>query len=134
VSRPPCACDPARCTDAGCYRVTGGPYTPDQCRVCWLYHTSEAARAGWGGPPAPPEPGLLRKAAAFAGAVVRHAAAGLPQAPPAEAARRLALCLECPEFVAGKQSCRRCGCDMPRKVRWAEQACPLGKWGPVPPA
>ena len=34
----PCTCE--QCTP-------GQPYTPDQCRVCWLYHNDSAYRTLW---------------------------------------------------------------------------------------
>ncbi len=30
-----------------CENQRPGPYTPDQCRVCWLYHHDPAYRALW---------------------------------------------------------------------------------------
>jgi hypothetical protein len=41
----PCTCD--RCATA-----PGAAYTPDQCRLCWLYHHDAEYRALWGGDPA----------------------------------------------------------------------------------
>jgi hypothetical protein len=35
----PCDCD--RCQ-------VGRPYTPDQCRACWLFHNDAPYRALWG--------------------------------------------------------------------------------------
>jgi hypothetical protein len=35
----PCHCN-------RCHLITG-PYTPDQCRLCWLYHHAPAYRALW---------------------------------------------------------------------------------------
>ncbi len=36
----PCVCESAR----------PGPYTPDQCRLCWLFHNHPDYRQLWGGP------------------------------------------------------------------------------------
>ena len=35
-----------------CNRCTAGPYTEDQCRLCWLYRHDAAYRALWDGPAA----------------------------------------------------------------------------------
>lgn len=75
------------------------------------------------------DPGILEKIVNFAAAAVRHAAAGLPQATAEQAAARLAICESCEHFDGG--TCRLCGCGMEVKVSWAEQACPIGRWGTI---
>ena len=78
---------------------------------------------------------LLEKARNFTSAAIRHAAAGLPMASDEEIARRHAICVGC-EFYDGK-ACVKCGCPVKRekaylsKLSWADQACPVGQWGPV---
>lgn len=88
-------------------------------------------------PKAEPEPieapGLLRKAANLATAVMRHVAAGMPTVTPEEAARRLEICGSCEFFDAAKGTCKRCGCHLSTKASWSLEACPVGKWGPIPP-
>jgi hypothetical protein len=46
----PCFCDRAAC---------GQPYTPEQCRVCWLYHNDRDYRALWDGETSAPAPRSL---------------------------------------------------------------------------
>src|SRR6516165_1410167 len=82
------------------------PWTPDQRRVCWLYHNDPAYRQAWGGPPE--LPGSVARAISFLGAAARHLIAGLPQAAPEELRCRLALCGACPHLVEDR--CAKCGC------------------------
>ena len=111
----PCACDNQR---------TGKADTPDQCRVCWLYHNDPAYQRAWAGPPE--LPGIIKQAVNFLGALVQHAPAGLPPATKEETERRLAICRTCDFLVQGR--CSKCGCPVAATVAWADQHCPLGKW------
>jgi hypothetical protein len=84
----------------------------------------------------PPRPvSLLQKATNFAASLASHVAAGMPQASEEEVARRFAICEGC-EHYDGK-ACKQCGCPVVRekqfisKLAWADQSCPVGKWGPV---
>lgn len=87
-------------------------------------------------PKAPPKPPLAQRAANFAVAAAQHVAAGAPLASEGEVERRHAICQSC-EFFDGK-ACSKCGCPVVRerqyisKLSWAEQSCPVGKWGPEP--
>jgi hypothetical protein len=82
-----------------------------------------------------PGPSLLQKAANFAAASAKHVAAGMPQASEEEVARRFAICQTCEHFDG--RACRKCGCPVVRekkflsKLSWANESCPVGKWGPV---
>jgi hypothetical protein len=69
-------------------------------------------------------PGLLAKAASFAGAVVHHVAAACPKADADELRRRLAICEDCPKFNAMHRSCALCGCKMDVKASWSDMRCP----------
>ena len=74
---------------------------------------------------------LLRMAAGFGGAVVKHALAGLPLVSAEVKAERLATCEGCEKFDQHNpkfRTCSVCGCSMDVKAGWAEQKCPLGKW------
>lgn len=78
-------------------------------------------------------PRLLEKVANFAVAAAGHIAAGVPMASDDEIARRYAICAQC-EFLVN-DSCAKCGCGVSRirgyvsKLSWADQECPVGKWG-----
>jgi hypothetical protein len=79
-------------------------------------------------------PSMLSKAANFATSAAKHIAAGMPQCSDAERERRFAICQGC-EFYAGS-ACSKCGCPVVReqkfvsKLAWANEKCPVGKWGP----
>lgn len=74
-------------------------------------------------------PGFLQKIANFAVAAVQHVAVGAPMASEDVKAARLAVCVACDQFDRG--SCRVCGCGLETKAGWADQECPVGKWGPI---
>lgn len=92
-------------------------------------------------PPRPQEtPGLLRRAASFAGAVVGHVAAGAPTVSAEVKEARLAICRSnvCGQYrdEEGVPACLACGCGrrgLAVKASWADQSCPLEPplWGPV---
>lgn len=77
----------------------------------------------------------LQKARNFAKATAQHVAAGMPTASDEEILRRHAICTGCEFFV--NDSCGKCGCPISRdrkfvsKLAWADQSCPVGKWGPA---
>jgi hypothetical protein len=87
-------------------------------------------------PKAPEKPSLAQRAVNFATAAASHVAAGAPAASSEEVSRRFAICQTC-EFYDGK-ACTKCGCPVVRekqyisKLSWADQSCPVGKWGPEP--
>ncbi len=96
-----------------------------------VVQTHEPAKAA-----EPSEPGILRKASNLARAIVRHSANGFRRTSDAEYQERLAICSGC-EFFGGKPdkpSCRRCGCRLLHKLRWAGESCPLGLWTAIPSA
>lgn len=84
-----------------------------------------------------PSPSPLARAANFAVAAAGHIAAGAPMASEEEIASRYAICSQC-EFLVN-DSCAKCGCGISRirgyvsKLSWADQECPVGKWGKAMP-
>lgn len=78
---------------------------------------------------------LLEKVRNFAKAAIEHVSAGMPMSSNEEILRRHDICVGC-EFFADS-SCTKCGCPVKRdrqfisKLAWADQSCPVGKWGPV---
>lgn len=64
-----------------------------------------------------------------------HLLRGSPATPEHARAARLAICQTCPEYDGRK--CKKCGCGIKTtkawldKLGWADQSCPIGKWGPV---
>lgn len=83
-----------------------------------------------------------QKAATFAKSAARHIAAGMPQATDAQVAQRFAICQACPHFIPksdGQGECSKCGCGLKsigvagiNKLRWADEACPVGRWKALP--
>lgn len=45
-----------------------------------------------------------------------------------ESNRRLAICKECPMYVAAENRCEKCGCYLSWKSAMASSHCPIGKW------
>jgi hypothetical protein len=78
-------------------------------------------------------PSFLKKVKNFAVASAKHVAAGMPMASDAEILRRHDICQGCEFFK--DNSCQKCGCPVSRtkkyisKLSWADQECPVGKWG-----
>ncbi len=80
---------------------------------------------------APPSaPGLLRKAANFGKAVVKHVADGGKHVSDEVYLARLSVCANCPSLDPVKLRCkeRTCGCRLKTKARWRSESCPLNKW------
>ena len=81
------------------------------------------------------EPSLLQKAANFATSAVKHVTAGAPRCSQEQIDARYAICQGCEHFDG--RACRQCGCPVVRekafvsKLSWANEKCPVGKWGPV---
>ncbi|MCC6492641.1 MAG: hypothetical protein IT424_06445 [Pirellulales bacterium] len=90
-----------------------------------------------------PGPSLVRKAANFTRAAVRHQRAGRPEASDETVSQRFAVCQACALYqpqseVQGTCTHQSCGCALKavglagrNKLRWADQACPIGRWGAV---
>ena len=78
----------------------------------------------------PSEPGLLRKAANFGKAVVKHFSDGGKHVTDGVYLARLAVCANCPSLDPVKLRCkeRTCGCRLKTKARWRSETCPLKKW------
>jgi hypothetical protein len=80
-------------------------------------------------------PSWLQKAKNFAVAAAQHVAAGMPTCTDDEIIRRHDICMACEFFK--DSACTKCGCPVKRdrqyisKLAWADQSCPVGKWGPV---
>jgi hypothetical protein len=82
-------------------------------------------------------PGFLEKVKNFAAAATGHVAAGMPMATDEEIIRRHDICLGCEHLQ--NNACTQCGCPVSRvrgyvsKLSWADQECPVGKWGKEEP-
>ena len=75
-------------------------------------------------------PGLLRKAANFGKAVVKHVADGGKHVSDEVYLARLSVCANCPSLDPERMRCleKSCGCRLKVKARWRSESCPVGKW------
>lgn len=82
------------------------------------------------------DPTLLKKAANFTTALIRHTADGLERLPEDEYRVRLSICegtessKPCAAFNPEKAVCRdwKCGCSLHKKAHWRSEDCPRGYW------
>lgn len=85
-------------------------------------------------PPTQPPP-LLNKVLNFTKAASQHALRGSPKCTDDQIQERYNICLSCEHFQ--NNTCSKCGCTLMReraymnKLAWADQSCPVGKWGPI---
>ena len=114
-------------------------YTLDEVRPCIVSENGDQITVDETHPAYPRAPktgvSMLQKAKNFATSAAKHVAAGMPQATDDEVARRFAICQGCEHFDG--RACKKCGCPVVRekkflsKLSWANESCPVGKWGPV---
>lgn len=77
-------------------------------------------------------PSKLKMARSFTKGVGKHVLSGLKNRTAEEQKYIMTICKKCPEFVVKTNlgpRCKKCGCCMTLKKRWATSRCPLGKWG-----
>ncbi len=74
----------------------------------------------------PKMPGMASMAKTFTKAVAKHVASGLKTREKKEIRRIIAICQDCEHYTNGR--CRKCGCNMKKKIQWATTNCKLGKW------
>jgi hypothetical protein len=109
-----------------------------QCTNCEIIVTSED------GPPILPcakvlsrdtndSPSFIEKVTNFAKATMQHIQTGSPMCTEEQVISRHDICMGC-EFYKD-DTCSKCGCPLFRtrkfvsKLAWADQECPVGKWG-----
>jgi hypothetical protein len=77
-------------------------------------------------------PSIIRQAITLGAAVVREAT-NSTDLPSSEKEERMNICSsnECGYFKenGGDPKCGHCGCFLKIKTAWANEACPIGKWG-----
>jgi hypothetical protein len=125
----------ARCAERG--------YTLDEVRACIVSQDGDSITVDETHPaypkpkPRPQRVTLLEKAKNFTSATVKHVASGMHRCTDEQIAERFAICQGCEHYV--DNACAKCGCKVARdkaiisKLAWAEQSCPVGKWGPIAP-
>lgn len=80
-------------------------------------------------------PSLMQKVLNFTKAATKHAMAGNPKCTDEQIHHRYNICKQCEFFK--NNTCTKCGCNLVRekiymnKLAWADQSCPVGKWGPI---
>ena len=80
-------------------------------------------------------PSLPKKLKNFALSAIKHAVNGMPTCTQEEINERLEICKGCKWFRGGR--CAKCGCacgnnkKFLNKLAWADQKCPIGKWGRI---
>ena len=80
---------------------------------------------------------LPRAAVNYAAALAGHLADGMREATLGQIAERRAACESCEWRQGERCTHKRCGCSLSdgalgNKLRWASQACPVGKWNRIP--
>jgi hypothetical protein len=79
----------------------------------------------------------LIKLKTFLKSLIFHIYAGSPKTTKDEILSRLSFCTSCEHFKIIKQECGICGCSISdksiflNKLAWADQECPVGKWGKI---
>jgi hypothetical protein len=122
----------ARCRERG--------YTLDEARPCVVAEDGDQITVDENHESYPREPKpsltIMQKVANFAASAASHIACGMPMATDEQVAERFSICQSCERFDG--KACRECGCPVVRerqfisKLSWANEKCPLGRWGPVP--
>lgn len=122
----------ARCRERG--------YTLDEVRACIVAEDGDTITVDEthkSFPRVRRGPSFVEKAVNFVTSTAKHLAAGMPAAADEEVARRFAICQQCQHFDGS--ACLKCGCPVVRqkrfvsKLSWANESCPVGKWGPEKP-
>jgi len=73
----------------------------------------------------------------FCKSLVFHIWSGLPKSTKKQIHERFVTCFGCDKYDNIKSQCLVCGCNVNNKkvflnkLAWADQECPLGKWGKI---
>jgi hypothetical protein len=80
---------------------------------------------------------IFSKIKTFAKSLWFHVWAGFPKSTQAQIDYRFDICNNCDMYDRLNSQCLACGCNLSRKkiflnkLAWADQHCPLDKWGPI---
>lgn len=137
-TRPENADDPNRwtCSVCGFTDVDTAGHFPDR-----IHRTCS------GVPDVPKLPPLRKRLANFTKAAIEHAKAGSPTCTQEQIDARYAICVSCHLYIPdadnpeiGHCAHADCGCGISKvagyvkKLAWADQSCPIGKWLSLVPA
>jgi len=81
------------------------------------------------------EVSFVQKLKNFAKATADHVKNGMPMCTEEQIIERHNICVKCEYFK--DDTCSKCGCPLIRtkqfvsKLAWADQECPVGKWGKI---
>lgn len=76
-------------------------------------------------------PSITTQAVNFSTSIIKHVVGGLPQISDEEQKNRMSICEQCINFIKNEDNprCSECGCYLKVKTSWANESCPIGKWG-----
>lgn len=80
---------------------------------------------------------ILYKLKTFSKSLLFHIWAGFPKSSQQQIDHRYNICQNCDMFDKNNSQCLVCGCNLSRKkiflnkLAWADQECPLNKWGKI---
>jgi uncharacterized paraquat-inducible protein A len=80
---------------------------------------------------------IQRKIITFLKSLAFHVWGGFPKSTQTEIDSRLNICKSCEMFDNTHSQCLVCGCNLSsrkifmNKLAWADQKCPLDKWGAI---
>jgi hypothetical protein len=78
---------------------------------------------------------IIYRVQTFLKSLFWHVSRGLPKSGKDQILIRYNICLDCESFNNKEKICNECGCNISNKniflnkLAWADQECPLGKWG-----
>lgn len=79
----------------------------------------------------------IRRIITFLKSLWFHVYAGFPKSTQAQILDRFYICQQCEMYEPKLQQCLMCGCNINKKkifmnkLAWADQQCPLDKWGKI---
>lgn len=80
---------------------------------------------------------LIIRLQTFLKSLFWHIYAGSPKSTKEQIIERYNICISCEDYNKEFTMCNQCGCNINNKkqflnkLAWADQKCPLDKWGPI---
>lgn len=79
----------------------------------------------------------IRRIITFFKSLFFHVYAGFPKSTQSQILDRFFICQQCEMYDSKLEQCLMCGCNINKKkifmnkLAWADQKCPLDKWGKI---